>query len=50
LQTRQKPIYSLDEALTHAVTANLQLDFGGNFGLKAVTPRVQLFTGVSQRF
>jgi hypothetical protein len=49
-QAREKPIYTLDEALTYALTPNLQLDFGGNFSLNAVAPRAQLFTGLSQRF
>jgi hypothetical protein len=47
---RDKPIYTLDEALTYALSANLQLDFGGNFSLDGVAPRAQLFTGLSQRF
>jgi hypothetical protein len=34
----------------YAFTANLQLDFGGNIGLNKVTPRTQLFVGLSQRF
>jgi hypothetical protein len=45
-----QPVYTLDEALTFAITPNLQLDFGGNFSLNAVAPRVQLYTGLSQRF
>jgi hypothetical protein len=40
----------LDEALTCALTPNLQLDFGGNFSLNGVAPRAQLYTGLSQRF
>jgi hypothetical protein len=49
-QAQVKPIYTLDEALTCALTANLQLDFGGNFSLNGVAPRTQLYTGLSQRF
>jgi hypothetical protein len=49
-QARAKPIYTLDEALTCALTANLQLDFGGNFSLNDAAPRVQLYMGLSQRF
>jgi hypothetical protein len=45
-----QPIYTLDEALTCALTPNLQLDFGGNFGLNGVTPRAQFYAGLSQRF
>ncbi len=49
-QTSEKPIYTLDGALTCALLANLQLDFGGNFSLNGVGPRVQLYVGLSQRF
>jgi hypothetical protein len=49
-QARGKPVYTLDEALTCALTPNLQLDFGGNFSLNDVTPRTQLYVGLSQRF
>jgi hypothetical protein len=49
-ESQDSPIYTLDEALTYAVTPNLQLDFGGNFGLNRVTPRNQLYAGLSQRF
>jgi hypothetical protein len=50
LQKTDKPIYTLDEALTYALTPNLQLDFGGNFGLDGAPPRIQPFVGLSQRF
>jgi hypothetical protein len=40
----------LDEAFTYALTPTLQLDFGGNFSLNDAAPRVQLYTGLSQRF
>jgi hypothetical protein len=49
-QTREKPIYTLDEALTYALRPNLQLDIGANFGLNSVSPQTQLYTGLSQRF
>jgi hypothetical protein len=49
-QARDKPFYTLDEALTCALTANLQLDFGGDFSLNGVAPRAQLYAGLSQRF
>lgn len=44
------PVYTLDEALTYAITPNLQFDLGGNFSLNAVALRVQLYTGLSERF
>ena len=50
LQTGERPIYTLDAALTCALTATLQLDLGGNFSLNGVAPRAQLYTGLSQRF
>ncbi len=49
-RAQDKPIYTLDEALTCALTANLQLDFGGNFSLNDAAPRAQLYLGLSQRF
>jgi hypothetical protein len=49
-QAREKPIYTLDEALTYALTPNWQLDFGGNLSLNDVAPRAQLYLGLSQRF
>jgi hypothetical protein len=49
-QTRYRPIYTLDEALTCALSPNLQLDFGGNFSVNSVAPRAQLYSGLSQRF
>src|ERR1022692_1895432 len=49
-QARNKPVYTLDEALTFSLTPNLQLDFGGNFSLNDAAPRAQLFLGLSQRF
>jgi hypothetical protein len=49
-ESQDSPVYTLDEALTYALTPNLQLDFGGNFGLNKVTPRTQLYAGLSQRF
>jgi hypothetical protein len=49
-QAREQPIYTLDAALTCALTPNLQLDFGGNFSLNGVAPQDQLYIGLSQRF
>jgi hypothetical protein len=49
-ESRDSPVYTLDEALTYALTANWQLDFGGNFGLNKITPRNQVYAGLSQRF
>jgi hypothetical protein len=49
-ESQNSPVYTLDEALTYALTPNLQFDFGGNFGLNKVTPRTQLYAGLSQRF
>jgi hypothetical protein len=49
-QTREKPIYTLDEALTYALSPKLQLDCGANFSLNDVAPRAQLYTGLSQQF
>ena len=49
-QTQYQSIYTLDTALTYALTPNMQLDFGGNFSLNSVAPRAQLYTGLSQRF
>jgi len=49
-ESHDSPVYTLDEALTYALTPNLQLDFGGNFGLNKMTPRTQLYVGLSQRF
>ncbi|MGO9039891.1 MAG: transporter [Steroidobacteraceae bacterium] len=49
-ESQDKPVYTLDEALTCALTPNLQLDFGGNFSLNSVAPRTQLYAGLSQRY
>lgn len=49
-QSQDKPVYTLDEALSYALPPNLQLDFGGNFSLNSVPPRTQLYMGLSQRF
>ncbi len=49
-QKTDKPIYTLDEALTFTITSNLQLDFGGNFGLNGAPPQLQPYVGLSQRF
>ena len=42
--------FSADTALAYAVTPYLQLDAGLNFGLNAVTPDVQGYLGISQKF
>jgi hypothetical protein len=41
---------SFDVALAWVVIPNVQLDVGANFGLNSVTPAVQVYTGLSQRF
>jgi Putative MetA-pathway of phenol degradation len=42
--------YSFDLAAAWLMRRNLQLDFGIDFGLNRATPKVQVFTGLSQRF
>ncbi|MES2754494.1 MAG: transporter [Pseudomonadota bacterium] len=42
--------YSLDAAAAYALTARVQLDLGGNFGLNRNTPDTQLYVGISTRF
>jgi hypothetical protein len=49
-QVRDRPLYTLDGALTCALKPSVQLDFGGNFSLNGVGPRAQLYAGLSQRF
>jgi len=44
------PAYTFDAGLTYAITPNWQFDLGGNFGLNRVTPRDQVYAGLSQRF
>ena len=41
---------SFDTALAWTVFPNVQLDVGANFGLNAVTPAIQVYAGLSQRF
>ena len=41
---------SFDTAVSWIVIPNVQLDVGANFGLTSVTPAVQVYTGLSQRF
>jgi hypothetical protein len=41
---------SFDTALAWMVLPNVQLDVGANFGLNSVTPALQLYAGLSQRF
>jgi hypothetical protein len=43
-------IYTFDTALSYNITPTLQVDIGANFGLNKAAPKVQLYTGVSQRF
>lgn len=49
-QASERPVYTLDSALTFAITPTLQWDFGGNFSLNGVAPRIQVYSGLSQRF
>ena len=49
-EASDKPVYTWDEALTFALTPNLQFDFGGNFALNNAPPRIQTYAGLSQRF
>lgn len=49
-QMREKSIYTLDRALTYALSPNVQVDCGANFSLNGAAPRAQLYTGLSQRF
>ncbi len=49
-QASDKPVYTWDEALTFAITPNLQFDFGGNFALNGAPLRIQTYAGLSQRF
>ena len=48
--SRIPPIYTLDAAVSYAVTDNLQLDIGTNVGLNRAAPNLQLYTGIAQRF
>ena len=50
LKTGYSRVFTLDEALTCLLRPSIQLDFGGNFALNSVTPRIQLYAGLSQRF
>lgn len=42
--------YSADAAISHLLNSNLQIDFGGNFGLNQATPDLQVYAGISARF
>jgi len=44
------PIYTLDLGLGYALTKNTQIDGGVNIGLNEAAPRLQIYTGVTQRF
>ena len=41
---------SFDTAVAWVIVPNVQLDVGANFGLTSVTPAVQVYSGLSQRF
>lgn len=41
---------SADAALAYAVSNDVQLDAGANFGLSSATPDVELYAGISARF
>jgi len=49
-ESQDSAVYTFDAALTYALTPNVQIDFGGNFGLNKITPRDQVYAGLSQRF
>lgn len=49
-QGGERPVYTLDCALTFAITPTLQWDLGNNLSLNGVAPRVQVYSGLSQRF
>jgi hypothetical protein len=49
-ESQDSPVYTLDAALTYAITPKSQFDVGGNFGLSRVMPRDQVYAGLSQRF
>jgi hypothetical protein len=44
------PVRTLDTSLQYLATPNLQFDAGANFGLNKDAPRLQLYTGIAQRF
>lgn len=50
LESDSRPVYTLDGAMTYAIRSNLQWDFGANFSLNGVAPRIQVYSGLSQRF
>jgi hypothetical protein len=41
---------SADAAVAYLVSKTVQIDAGGNFGLKRATPDVELYTGISAEF
>ncbi len=43
-------VRTLDTSLQYPLTPNLQVDAGANFGLNRDAPRLQLYTGIAQRF
>ena len=48
--SRIKPVYTADVALSYALTASLQVDVGANIGLNRDAPNLQVYTGIGQRF
>lgn len=46
----QRPVYTLDESVTCAVTPNSQLDGGAIVSLNGVAPHAQFYVGLSQRY
>ncbi len=47
---RTPAVYTLDGAVSYALTDTVQLDAGVNVGLNRNAPNLQVYTGVSQRF
>jgi hypothetical protein len=43
-------IYTFDAALSYNITPTLQVDVGANIGLNKAAPKLQVYTGLSQRF
>jgi hypothetical protein len=49
-QRADTPIYTLDTAVSLAITHSLQWDMGGNFKVSGQVPDAQIYTGLSRRF
>ncbi len=47
---RRPAVYTFDIAVVYALTPDLELDLGGNFGLNRNAPNLQAYSGISQRF